>query len=55
MKLAFAPTQSFQQAGLLAYQDDDNYVQVTRIYAGGNVISFDRGDQRFSEHHQYSK
>ncbi len=37
---AFAPTQYTQQAGILAYQDDDNYVQVTRIYAGENRVSF---------------
>jgi hypothetical protein len=36
--LSFAPTQDYQQAGLLAYQDDDNYVQVTRIYNGGNKV-----------------
>ena len=41
LKLAFAPTQSFQQAGLLAYQDDNNYIQVTRMYSGTNVVSFD--------------
>ncbi|WP_051961643.1 DUF1349 domain-containing protein [Methylobacter sp. BBA5.1] len=37
---SFSPTQDYQQAGLLAYQDDDNYVQVTRIYNGGNRINF---------------
>ena len=40
LKLSFAPTQNYQQAGLLAYQDDDNYVQVTRIYGGGNTVTF---------------
>ena len=42
LKLSFAPTQNYQQAGLLAYQDDDNYVQVTRIYGGGNAVTFAR-------------
>ena len=42
LKLSFAPTQNYQQAGLLAYQDDDNYVQVTRIYGGGNKVTFAR-------------
>jgi regulation of enolase protein 1 (concanavalin A-like superfamily) len=39
---AFAPTQEYQQAGLVAYQDDDNYVQVTRIYEGSNRMTFVR-------------
>jgi hypothetical protein len=40
---AFAPTQMWQQAGLLAYQDDDNYVQVVRIYTNNNnEVEFDR-------------
>src|SRR6185369_11831239 len=37
---AFAPTQNYQQAGLVAYQDDDNYVQVARIYEDGQKINF---------------
>jgi len=40
LKLSFAPTQNYQQAGLVAYQDDDNYVQVTRIFEGGNKVTF---------------
>ncbi|WP_373498963.1 hypothetical protein, partial [Desulfococcus sp.] len=36
------PTQNTQQAGLLVYQDDDNYVQVTRIYAGGSKVTLAR-------------
>jgi regulation of enolase protein 1 (concanavalin A-like superfamily) len=39
---AFAPTQNYQQAGLVVYQDDDNYVQVTRIYGNGNNVTFVR-------------
>jgi glucose/arabinose dehydrogenase/regulation of enolase protein 1 (concanavalin A-like superfamily) len=42
LKLSFAPTQNYQQAGLVVYQNDDNYVQITRIYNGGNKISFVR-------------
>jgi hypothetical protein len=39
---AFAPTRNYQQAGLLVYQDDDNYVELVRIYEVGQRISFDR-------------
>ena len=39
LKLSFARTQDYQQAGLAVYQDDDNYVFVDRIYNGGNKIS----------------
>jgi glucose/arabinose dehydrogenase/regulation of enolase protein 1 (concanavalin A-like superfamily) len=42
LKLAFAPTQNYQQAGLVVYQNDDNYVQITRIFNGDNKISFAR-------------
>jgi hypothetical protein len=42
LKLNFGPTQNYQQAGLLAYQDDDNYVQVTRIYENGNKVTLAR-------------
>jgi regulation of enolase protein 1 (concanavalin A-like superfamily) len=40
LKLSFPPTQNYQQAGLLVYQDDNNYVQVTRIYENGNRVTF---------------
>jgi regulation of enolase protein 1 (concanavalin A-like superfamily) len=42
LKLSFAPTQDYQQAGLLAYQNDDTYVQVTRGYNSGNKMIFVR-------------
>jgi regulation of enolase protein 1 (concanavalin A-like superfamily) len=45
LKLSFAPTQNYQQAGLVAYQDDDNYVQVTRIFENGNNVTFAREAQ----------
>ena len=37
---AFAPSANYQQAGLVVYQDDNNYVQVTRNYNGGNKVVF---------------
>ena len=30
---SFNPTSDYQQAGLMAYQDDDNYVYISRLYA----------------------
>ena len=42
LKLAFAPNVNYQQAGLLVYQDDDNYVQITRIYENGPLVTFAR-------------
>lgn len=42
LKLAFAPARNYQQAGLMAYQDDNNYVQITRIYENGNRMTFAR-------------
>ncbi len=40
LSLSFAPTTSYQQVGLVAYQDDDNYVNITRIFNGANQVSF---------------
>jgi glucose/arabinose dehydrogenase len=40
---AFNPTGNYQQVGLLAYQDDDTYVNVQRNFnatAGGSVVGF---------------
>ena len=39
---SFAPTRNYQTAGLVAYQNDDNYVQITREFDGGNRITFAR-------------
>jgi beta-xylosidase len=37
-KVSVAPTENYQNAGLIVYQDDDNYLEVTRVYRdGGNV------------------
>ena len=46
LKLSFAPTQNYQQAGLVAYQNDDNYVLVTRNFSNGNYMTFAREAQR---------
>jgi hypothetical protein len=41
LKIAsFNPVQNNQQATLLAYQDDDNYVQISRTFEGFNRILF---------------
>lgn len=40
LSLSFAPTTSYQQLGLVAYRDDDNYVNITRIFNGANQASF---------------
>ena len=46
LSLSFAPTTSYQQIGLVAYQDDDNYVNITRIYNGANLVSLRGGKRR---------
>jgi gliding motility-associated-like protein len=37
---SFSPNQNYQQAGLAVYQDDDNYLQLTRRYDGNNCIKY---------------
>jgi regulation of enolase protein 1 (concanavalin A-like superfamily) len=37
-KIDFAPYDNFQQAGLIVYRDDDNYVRLNRIYADQKKI-----------------
>jgi beta-xylosidase len=39
-KVSFNPTQSFQNAALMVYQDDDNYISLERVYAFGNGSEF---------------
>ncbi len=39
---AFNPVANFQQVGLLAYQDDDNYVNLNRAYIDGGQIELFR-------------
>ena len=42
-KLDFNPTQAFQQAGLIVYADDDNYVKLIRFHDGSaNLISLEK-------------
>ncbi len=35
-KLEINPNQNYQQAGLIVYKDDDNYIKLTRAYADGS-------------------
>ena len=42
LALSFAPTQDYQQAHLLLYQDDDNYFGVGLAYNGGKVVAVDQ-------------
>jgi beta-xylosidase len=37
-KVTFLPTANYQAAGLIVYQDDDNYVSMTRVYADGDNV-----------------
>ena len=39
---SFNPVLPYQQAGLLVYENDNNYVQLTRIFNGSNLIVFVR-------------
>ena len=39
-KVTFNPTLANQQAGLLVYQDDNNYVKLIRCYNGANRVHF---------------
>lgn len=39
-KLTFKPSQNYQQAGLIVYQDDNNYVKIVRSYSTGNKFQF---------------
>ena len=37
-RLAFTPTENYHEAGLLIYQDDDNYVLLSRAYVDGGIV-----------------
>lgn len=37
-KLTFSPVENYHRAGLLVYQDDDNYLQLTRVYSEGDYV-----------------
>lgn len=39
-RLNFTPTQNCHQAGLIVYQDDDNYVKFHRVYDSGHWVGF---------------
>jgi beta-xylosidase len=50
-RVLFTPTSNIQTAGLLVYEDDDNYLALIRAYCGfipqckGNAIYFDQEEQ----------
>lgn len=37
-QLSFTPTDNYHQAGLIVYQDDDNYVRLSRAYVYDNYV-----------------
>jgi len=39
-RLQFSPQQNYQQAGLLIYQDDDDYVKLIRVFNDGQLVEF---------------
>jgi beta-xylosidase len=41
-KIEFSPTDNYQQAGLIVYRDDDNYVRLSMVYNEGNKIELIR-------------
>jgi len=52
IKVTITPTQNFQKAAILVYQDDDNYLELQRVYADGNKVEFiheDSGTATFVE------
>ncbi len=56
-RLTFDPNENYEQAGLLVYGDDANYVKADYVYAGGRGLEFlreadnDRGRlRRLREH-----
>jgi beta-xylosidase len=42
VKCTINPTENFQYAGLMVYQNEDNYVQVNRAYTDGGSFNFDK-------------
>jgi hypothetical protein len=38
LKLSFVPSQNYQQANLVLYQDDDNYLEVGHAYNGSEIV-----------------
>lgn len=43
-RVDFSPTENFQVAGLYIYQDDDNFVILSRDYGNGNKVSMRNED-----------
>ena len=41
-KLAFNPTQPYQQAGIVVWQDDDNFIRLFRSNDGSSIVQFAR-------------
>ncbi len=41
-KVTIDPSENFQHAAILVYQDDDNYIELNRAYAFGNNVNFDK-------------
>lgn len=39
-RINFTPTQNSHQAGLIIYQDDDNYLKFHRVYDSGNWVGY---------------
>jgi PKD repeat protein/glucose/arabinose dehydrogenase len=39
-RLTFNPNENYEQAGLLVYGDDGNYVKADYVYSGGRVLEF---------------
>jgi regulation of enolase protein 1 (concanavalin A-like superfamily) len=39
-KMTFKPTQNYQAAGLIVYQDDNNYIKMARAYVSANKFQF---------------
>jgi beta-xylosidase len=37
-RIEFSPTANHQQAGLVIYQNDDNYIRLTNVYSDGNKL-----------------
>jgi beta-xylosidase len=41
-KVTISPTENFQNAAIYVYQDDDNYLRLSRRYADGDKVDFRR-------------
>lgn len=41
-QITFSPTENYQRAGLLVYEDDDNYIQLTLVYSDRSKVRIKR-------------